>query len=201
MFPRGDNNKAKQPHVPQQSTSQQPASTPAVTSQPASSTPEQAQTSAEHRNILSSDVEINGSVNFSDELVVDGKIEGEINSTGLLFIQENARIKAEVKVGSTVIVGKVHGNIIASETVELKTGAEVVGDIKAKVLAMESGAIFVGRSEIGKPTSAPQKQSSSKPKSSGGNQQKKSGQPKQQPNQKAGQAQKPGPTKPVAKAS
>ncbi len=191
MFPRGDNNKAKQPHVPQQSTSQQPAS----------STPEQAQTSAEHRNILSSDVEINGSVNFSDELVVDGKIEGEINSTGLLFIQENARIKAEVKVGSTVIVGKVHGNIIASETVELKTGAEVVGDIKAKVLAMESGAIFVGRSEIGKPTSAPQKQSSSKPKSSGGNQQKKSGQPKQQPNQKAGQAQKPGPTKPVAKAS
>jgi len=49
------------------------------------------------RNILSSDVEIKGKVNFTNDLVVDGRIEGEVISDGSLTIGENARIKAEIK--------------------------------------------------------------------------------------------------------
>ncbi len=108
-----------------------------------------------HRNRLSSDVEIKGSIRFKDELIIDGKVEGEITSTGSLAILENARIRAEIKVGSIVIHGKVHGNITAAQNIELKAGSEVVGDIKAAVLTMEAGAIFVGKSEVGAPTSQP----------------------------------------------
>lgn len=106
------------------------------------------------RNVLSSDVEIKGSVKFSDDLVIDGKIEGDISSNGNLTIGENARIKAEVKTGTIIVYGKVHGNLTATDRVELKASAEVVGDIKAKTLAIEAGAIFVGKSTVGTPVQA-----------------------------------------------
>jgi cytoskeletal protein CcmA (bactofilin family) len=112
------------------------------------------------RNVLSSDVEIKGSVKFTNDLIVDGKIEGEITSDGNLTIGENARIKAEVKTATIVVYGKVHGNLTATERIELKASAEVVGDIKAKTLSIETGAIFVGKSTVGTPASAPQNQSS-----------------------------------------
>lgn len=111
-------------------------------------------TPAATRNFLSTDVEIKGTVKFTNDLVVDGKIEGEITSDGNLTVGENARIKAEIKTATVVIYGKVHGNITAAERVELKASAEVVGDIKAKSLAIEAGAIFVGKSTVGTPAQA-----------------------------------------------
>jgi cytoskeletal protein CcmA (bactofilin family) len=106
------------------------------------------------RNVLSSDVEIKGTVKFQHDLIVDGKIEGDIQSTGNLTIGENARIKAEVKTGSVIVYGKIHGNLTAVDRVELKSSAEVVGDIKAKILMIEAGAIFVGKSTVGTPSQA-----------------------------------------------
>jgi cytoskeletal protein CcmA (bactofilin family) len=99
--------------------------------------------------VLSSDVEIKGIVKFTNDLVVDGKIDGEIFSEGNLIIGENARIKAEVKTATVIVYGKVHGNLTATDRVELKASAEVVGDIKAKILSIEAGAIFIGKSTVG----------------------------------------------------
>ena len=107
------------------------------------------------RNVLSTDVEIKGTVKFTNDLVVDGKIEGEITSDGNLTVGENARIKAEIKTATVVVYGKVHGNLTATDRVELKASAEVVGDIKAKTLSIEAGAIFVGKSTVGTPAGAP----------------------------------------------
>jgi cytoskeletal protein CcmA (bactofilin family) len=107
------------------------------------------------RNVLSTDVEIKGIVKFTNDLVVDGKIEGEIHSDGNLTVGENARIKAEIKTATVIVYGKVHGNLTATDRVELKASAEVVGDIKAKTLSIEAGAIFVGKSTVGTPTHVP----------------------------------------------
>ncbi len=104
--------------------------------------------------MLSSDVEIKGQVRFTNDLVVDGKIEGEIDSDGSLTVGENARVRAEIRTRSVVIYGKVHGNITVSERVELKANAELVGDIKAATLSIEAGAIFVGKSMVGAPAAA-----------------------------------------------
>lgn len=106
------------------------------------------------RNMLSSDVEIKGKVRFTNDLVVDGKIEGEIDSDGSLTVGENARVRAEIRTRSVVIYGKVHGNITVSDRVELKANAELVGDIKAGILSIEAGATFVGKSTVGAPSLA-----------------------------------------------
>ncbi len=127
------------------------------------SAPSAPKPSSSTRNVLSSDVEIKGTVKFQHDLIVDGKIEGDIQSTGNLTIGENARIKAEVKTGSVIVYGKVHGNLTAVERVELKSSAEVVGDIKAKVLTIDAGAIFVGKSTVGTPTQVAPSQPELKP--------------------------------------
>ena len=141
---------------------------PAAPSHGAQVTPAPARPSpAATRNVLSSDVEIKGTVKFTNDLVVDGKIEGEVSSEGNLTVGENARIKAEIKTATVVVYGKVHGNITGSERVELKASAEVVGDIKTKTLSIEAGAIFVGKSTVGTPTQAvSQASSGSKPAAS-----------------------------------
>lgn len=107
------------------------------------------------RNVLSSDVEIKGTIKFTNDLVVDGKIEGEIVSDGNLTIGENARIKAEIKTATVVVYGKVQGNITAVDRVDLKATAEVIGDIKAKTITVEAGAVFVGKSTVGAPVQTP----------------------------------------------
>lgn len=106
------------------------------------------------RNVLSTDVEVKGTLKFTNDLIVDGRIEGEIHSDGNLTIGENARIKAEIRTATVIVHGKVHGNITASNRVDLKAGAEIVGDIKAKILTMEAGAVFVGKSSVGASTPA-----------------------------------------------
>ena len=140
------------------------AQAPSSAAPAASSPPRAASTSTtpSGRNVLSSDVEIKGKVKFSNDLVIDGKIEGNIDSDGSLTVGENARIKAEIKTRSVIIYGKVHGNIEVTDKVELKANAELVGDIKAASLSIEPGAIFVGKSAVGAPSVKPQQTNQSK---------------------------------------
>ena len=140
-----------------------PASAPSASSSYGSAAPSAKPPAGGTRNVLSSDVDIKGIVKFQHDLIVDGKIEGEIHSTGNLTVGENARIKAEIKTGTVVVYGKVHGNMTVSERVELKSSAEVIGDIKAQTLVIEAGAIFVGKSTVGTPTQAASATTETKP--------------------------------------
>ncbi|KAA3308889.1 polymer-forming cytoskeletal protein [Akkermansia sp. BIOML-A3] len=104
------------------------------------------------RNVLNSDVEVVGSLRFSDDLLIDGTVEGDISSEGVLSVGQNAVIRAEINTKSVIIHGKVIGNVTVTDRVELKSTAELVGDIQAASLAIEAGAIFIGHSTVGAPT-------------------------------------------------
>jgi len=100
------------------------------------------------KNLLSADVEIKGSIKFQNELVIDGKVEGEITSAGILTVGENAEIRGEIKTKSITVYGKVHGNITVGERCELKSRCTLQGDLKAARLVIEEGATFIGKSEV-----------------------------------------------------
>ena len=100
------------------------------------------------KNTLSADVEIKGSIKFQNDLTVDGKVEGEITSSGTLTVGENAEIRGEIRTKSATVYGKVHGNITVEERCELKSRAVLQGDLKAARLVIEEGATFVGKSEV-----------------------------------------------------
>jgi len=137
------------------------------TSERSTSTPkkEKSPKSSGGTNVILSDVEIQGTVKFKNDVVIDGKIDGEIFSDGRVTIGGNATVNAEIRSASVVVEGCVNGNIYASERLELMEDAEVTGDIKAAVLSMEAGAVLIGTSSIGaapsKKDSSPSKENSS----------------------------------------
>jgi len=100
------------------------------------------------KNVLNSDVEIKGNLKFAGELTFDGKLEGEIHTDGVLNLGDSAVITGNINVQSVVVRGKVNGNINAKEKIEIKSKAELFGDIRATKLVVEEGVTFVGRTEV-----------------------------------------------------
>ncbi len=100
------------------------------------------------KNILTSDVELTGTLKFDTELIFDGKLDGEIISEGTLILGKNAVVKGEVRTKSVTIHGTVNGNVTVQERCELKSNAELLGDLKAMRIIIEEGTTFIGHSEV-----------------------------------------------------
>src|SRR6266478_45437 len=100
------------------------------------------------KNILNSDVEVKGALKFSGELTFDGKLEGDISSEGTLNLGDNAVVKGTIDVGSVVVRGKITGNVVAKEKIDIKAKTELFGDVRAAKLVIEEGVTFVGKSEV-----------------------------------------------------
>src|SRR5204862_1865608 len=101
-----------------------------------------------NKNVLNSDVEIKGNLKFTGELLFEGKLEGEVNADGVLQLGENGVINGNVTAQSVIVRGKLNGNVNAKDKIEIKSKAELFGDIKAAKLAIEEGVTFVGRTEV-----------------------------------------------------
>lgn len=131
------------------------AGKPAETAAPASSKarPSSPTSIAGGKNILSSDVEIKGKLRFANDLIIDGRIEGEVNSEGDLTVGENATIVGDIRTRSVVVFGKIEGNITVTDRCELKQNAVLHGDVVGARLAIEEGATFMGSSTVGAPKS------------------------------------------------
>ena len=98
---------------------------------------------------VTADVEIKGTIKFSHILKIDGKFEGEmITDEGDVIVGKTGGIKANIKVKNAIIEGHVDGNIVASEKVELKERAQLIGDLKARTLVIEEGVVFVGKCNV-----------------------------------------------------
>ena len=100
------------------------------------------------KNTLASDVEIKGNLKFSGELTFDGKIDGEIQTDGVLNLGDSAVVNGNINAQNVVVRGKVNGNIVAKEKIDIKTKTELFGDIRASKLSVEEGVTFVGKTEV-----------------------------------------------------
>ena len=100
------------------------------------------------KNVLSADVEIKGNLKFSGELTFEGKIDGEIQTDGTLNLGDSAVVNGNINAQTVVVRGKINGNIAAKEKIEIKTKAELFGDIRASKLSVEEGVTFVGKAEV-----------------------------------------------------
>ena len=98
--------------------------------------------------ILSSGVSIKGTVKFQKELLIDGAVEGRIDSNGRLTIGEHAQITGEIRTKSVIVDGTVDGNITAGERCELRAGCTVRGDIESPRLVVDEAATFIGSAKI-----------------------------------------------------
>jgi cytoskeletal protein CcmA (bactofilin family) len=128
-------------------------STTAVSSREASSV-ESTKPAQMHRADVASigkSVVIKGELSGSEDLYVDGEVEGSIELRGhTLTVGPNGRVRANVHARDIVVHGKVDGNLCGGERVELRKTAVLVGDIATQRIAIEDGAFFKGGVDIQK---------------------------------------------------
>jgi cytoskeletal protein CcmA (bactofilin family) len=94
-------------------------------------------------------VEIRGEVKGSEDLLIDGHVEGTVTLTdSKLTIGPSARVNADVSARDIVILGAINGNVIATSRVELRKGGHLTGDLRAARLSIEEGALLSGKVEL-----------------------------------------------------
>ena len=86
-----------------------------------------------------------GTLMVTGTLRIDGEFEGDILNCDRLDIGEHGVMRADIEVRDAVIRGRVHGNVRALGTLEMKTGCRVEGDVSAFSVVMEPGVHFTGR--------------------------------------------------------
>ena len=98
---------------------------------------------------LGSSLEIKGQITGSEDLQIDGKVEGPISLRGHgLTVGSTAQLNSEINAREVVVYGKVVGNLHARDRVDVKKDGSVVGDISTARISIEDGAQFKGRIEI-----------------------------------------------------
>lgn len=112
-------------------------------------TPRVSDTSRADTATLGKSVVIKGDVTGSEDLYVDGQLEGSITLEGSrLTIGPNGRIKANIVARGVTIAGKLEGDVRAGDRVDLRQTAVVLGDIATQRIAIEDGAYFKGGVDI-----------------------------------------------------
>ena len=98
---------------------------------------------------LSSDIQIDGDLNCSTDLIFDGSINGNINSNGSVVIGKNADVTGNVKAETAVVEGKIDGSGDFS-TCRLAPTSVISGSVTTVSLQMEEGACLSGQCKVGK---------------------------------------------------
>jgi cytoskeletal protein CcmA (bactofilin family) len=94
-------------------------------------------------------VVICGEVKGSEDLIIDGRVEGTVTlSDSRLTIGPSASVAADLTAKDVLILGQVSGNVVASGRVELRAGCAMEGDIRALRLAVEDNAVFRGKVDL-----------------------------------------------------
>jgi cytoskeletal protein CcmA (bactofilin family) len=99
---------------------------------------------------------ISGKLTGDEDLLVRGRVEGELNLSKTLIVETSGIVKANVSVRNAIVSGVVVGNITASESVELTREGRMVGDINSPRVIIVDGASFRGHVDMGNAEPRPQ---------------------------------------------
>ena len=95
---------------------------------------------------------VKGEVTGSESLYIDGRVEGAINLPGnRVTVGRNGQVQANVNAREVVVLGKVKGNINASDRVDIRNEGSLTGDVVCQRISIEDGAYFKGGIDIRKP--------------------------------------------------
>jgi cytoskeletal protein CcmA (bactofilin family) len=114
-------------------------------------TPAAAPVSSRATACISQGIRIKGEITGSEDLFVDGPVEGKVNlANGSLTVGPNGAVKADVIAREVIVRGRVEGKISGRERVQLWSTGTVVGEVQTERLAIEDGAVLRGKVEAGK---------------------------------------------------
>ena len=132
----------------------EPPSRPAPASTPAAEAINRAPAASSNADqaTIGKGLYVKGEITGSESLYIDGKIEGSINLPGnRVTVGRNGQVTANVTAREVVILGKIRGNVNASDRVDIRAEGSLAGDVAAARISIEDGAYFKGGIDIRKP--------------------------------------------------
>ena len=125
-----------------------PTATPAPTYEP----PARAAAPTGDQATIGKGLVIKGEISGSESLFIDGKVEGTVNLPGnRVTVGRNGQVAANITSREIVVLGKVRGNVIATDRVDIRSEGALTGDVTAARISIEDGAFFKGGIDIRKP--------------------------------------------------
>jgi len=100
-------------------------------------------------NMISAGTTIEGSISSSENIRFDGNLVGNLNTKGKVFIGQSGRITGEIRCKNCEVEGVVDGKVVVEELLSLRSVAKLYGEIKTGKLAIEPGATFTGKCDMG----------------------------------------------------
>src|SRR5205823_2097755 len=94
---------------------------------------------------------IKGDIRTQEELLIDGEVEGSVESHSVLTVGRNGKVRANIKAREVVVFGKVQGNVDVVEKIAIREQGSLVGDIKTAGISIDDGAYFKGSIDIIRP--------------------------------------------------
>jgi cytoskeletal protein CcmA (bactofilin family) len=94
--------------------------------------------------IIGPESTVKGDCRIGGSLRLDGQVEGRLDVTDSFVTGPKSLLKGEVHCRDAVIGGRIDGNVYAAETVELQTGAQVIGDVSCKAIVIQRDCHFQG---------------------------------------------------------
>ncbi len=141
------------PNEPEQRPSSMPAATAAtpMASEPAPAPRPVATPTTSDQATIGKSLVIKGEVTGSESLYIDGRVEGSINLSGnRVTVGRNGVVAANINAREIVVLGKVRGNLTASDRVDIRSDGSLTGDVVAARISIEDGAFFKGGIDIRK---------------------------------------------------
>ena len=96
--------------------------------------------------IVGTSVKLKGNLTSAGDITIDGNVNGEIKTKGIVNIGPNANIIASIKAKKVHVAGVVQGNVEATERLTISETGRVYGDVNANILSIAPGAVFSGKS-------------------------------------------------------
>jgi len=138
------------PAEPERPTTSTP-SAPAMTSNEPAAAPRPVTTTTADQATIGKSLVIKGEVTGSESLYIDGRVEGSINLSGnRVTVGRNGVVAANINAREIVVLGKVRGNLTASDRVDIRSDGSLTGDVIAARISIEDGAFFKGGIDIRK---------------------------------------------------
>lgn len=103
----------------------------------------------ENFTFLGKGVDFKGVVNFDGTVRIDGRLEGEVHTTGTLIVGEQGVIKGTISAGILLTSGKINGTVTATDNIQILKRGILIGDIRTPALSIEDGAQFHGMCDMG----------------------------------------------------
>ena len=101
------------------------------------------------QTVLGPTLKIEGEIEGEEDLVVEGHVQGKIVSLKNLTVADSGKVEAQITTHSLAVSGKLNGNVVADDIVEIRKEGTMVGDIKAPRVVIADGAKFKGNIEMG----------------------------------------------------